>query len=143
MDNQISLFPDVLGAEIEQIVKTELSRMQEVDYENYIPPIKSLHEGYGYTAEEFANLTTQHKRLKDSLGTYLNLLSNTERIDSTIGDIYSEAMGAAKEAIKLAAIAERIISGVRCGEILPEEAYGESDTDEEPIEYEDTDNGEE
>lgn len=110
MSEQISFFPDVLGTEIERIVNEECERTQSQEYERYVAPIKSLHEGYGYTAEGYAKLTTQYKRLKDNLNSFLTLLSsNSDRLDSVITEMYGYAQEAAKESVRFAAIIMRTI----------------------------------
>lgn len=139
MAYQISMFPDVLGTEIEQTVKEECERTKSEEYDIcYIKAIRSLHEGYGYAAEEFSTLTGNHKRLKDNLTSYLNVLSiDSEGIDSVLTEIYGNAQEVAKNAVRVAAIAKRIMEEVRFDEGLPPEAYGESD--ESPkLEFEET-----
>lgn len=132
---QVSMFPDVLGAEIERLVENEYERTKNEDYDFFIKEIRSLHEGYGYEAEGFSNLTSKHKKLKDNLGAFLNTLSeNNGSAEQFIVDIYGNAQEAAKEAIYLAAVAKRIMSEVKYDAGLPPEAYGEdvNETDAEP-----------
>lgn len=45
MDNQVSLFPDILGTEIEETVKKECERTSQYNYENYFEKINNKHEG--------------------------------------------------------------------------------------------------
>lgn len=123
---QISIFPDVLGIEIERLVEKEYERTKNDDYDFSIKEIRSLHEGYGYEAEGFANLTSMHKKLKDNLGAFLNTLSQSNgSAEQHIVDIYGNAQEAAKAAIHLAAIAKRIMSEVKYDADLPPEAYGQ------------------
>jgi len=131
---QVSMFPDVLGTEIESLVEKECERTKNEDYDFFIEEIRSLHEGYGYEAESFSNLTSKHKKLKENLGAFLNTLSqNNGSAEQYIVDIYGNAQEVAKEAIYLAAIAKRILSEVKYDAGLPPEAYGE-DVNEEKTE---------
>ena len=43
MDNQVSLFPDILGTEIEETVKKECERTSQYNYENYFEKINNKH----------------------------------------------------------------------------------------------------
>lgn len=132
MSNQFSLFPDALGTEIEQIVNAECDRTKNPEHDGYINAIRSLHEGYGYTAEEFTNLLREDKKIKDNLASYLNVLSNdTDRMDMILNEVYGTAQEAAKRAVRVAAIAKRIMSEVRYDEGLPPEAYGETEENNE------------
>ena len=128
MSNQMSLFPDMLGTEIDKIVGSEGDRTKNPEHDGYIDAIRSLHEGYGYTAEEFANLSVYHKNIKDNLVKYLNVLSNdTGQIDMILNEIYATAQEAAKHAVRVAAVAKRIIIEVKYDDNLPPEAYGETE----------------
>ena len=145
MADQISLYPDILGTQIESIVEKECDRTKNEEHDGYINAIRSLHEGYGYTAEEFANLSKAHKKLKDNLAGYLNMLSNdVGNMDMILSEVYGSAQEAAKHAVRVSAIAKRIMEEVRYDEGLPSEAYGETETEElEFDETEDIEDGEE
>ena len=130
MSDQMSMFPDVLGAEIEKIVSAECDRTKNPEHDGHINAIRSLHEGYGYTAEAFANLSREHKKLNNNLAAYLNEMSNdTGHTDMILKEVYGTAQEAAKRAVRVAAIARRIMAEVRYDEELPPEAYGEDNNE--------------
>lgn len=138
MSEQVSFFPDVLGTDIERIVNEECERTQSQEYERYAAPIKSLHEGYGYTAEGYANLTIQYKRLKDNLNSFLALLSNnSDRLDAVLDEMYGYAQEAAKESVHLAAIIMRTISESGRSDALNECIENAADNNE-SLEFEET-----
>lgn len=145
MDNQISLFPDILGTEIEETVKKECERTLQYNYENYFDKINNKHEGYGYAAEVFARMDQDVKRVNGTMKTYLTMLATDDGSSPELfmRNMFIYSQEVAKEAITLAAVAKRIMSEVFMLETLPEEAYGtedESDEEKEEIEYEDTEN---
>ena len=139
MENQVSLFPDVLGTEIERTVAAECDRTKNPEHDGYINAIRSLHEGYGYTAEEFTNLSREHKSIKDNLARYLNVLSAdmTGCMDTVLNEVYASAQEAAKRAVRIAAITKRIMADVRYDEGLPPEAYGET-SERDELDFEET-----
>lgn len=145
MDNQVSLFPDILGTEIVETVKKECERTSQYNYENYFEKINNKHEGYGYAAEVFARMEQYVKRVNGTMKTYLTMLANDDTSSSEVfmRDMLVYSQEVAKEAITLAALAKRIMDEVFLMETLPNEAYGTEESDEEKIEYEDTENTEE
>ena len=84
MDNQVSLFPDILGTEIEETVKKECERTSQYNYENYFEKINNKHEGYGYAAEVFARMEQDAKRVNGTMKTYLTMLANDDTSSSEV-----------------------------------------------------------
>lgn len=133
--NQLTLFPDILGNEVEQLTTLECKRTYQPENDYYVQTIRSLHEGYGHEAEVFTLFTAAHKKLKEDLSSMLSNLQNSNNADSTINELYSNAQVAAVIAIRLAAIAKRIMFDVKYDD-LPPEAYGEDKHEE--LEYEES-----
>lgn len=99
----------------------------------------------GYAAEVFARMEQDVKRVNGTMKTYLTMLANDDTSSSEVfmRDMLVYSQEVAKEAITLAALAKRIMDEVFLMETLPNEAYGTEESDEEKIEYEDTENTEE
>lgn len=78
--------------------------------------VKSKHEGYGIAAEAFSKIGAKQKALKNGMDDYLALLQvKGEDGVSICGDIYSQAMELAMEAIGMAADATRILNDLYYG----------------------------
>lgn len=78
--------------------------------------VESKHEGYGIAAEAYSKIGAKVKSLKSGMETYLKLLQvKGEDCVSICGDIYSQALELAMEAIGMAADATRILNDLYYG----------------------------
>ena len=78
--------------------------------------VESKHEGYGIAAEAFSKIGAKMKALDRGMKDYLALLQvKGEDGVSICGDIYSQAMELAMEAIGMAADATRILNDLYYG----------------------------
>lgn len=138
MYEQISFDPDFLGESIDNIVREEFKRSTDEEYNHYIKPIKSLHEGYGYAAERFTAIAFADKQIKSKVADFLSSLSvqDLSVVRNILDNIFIFSREAAKAAIRLAVITQRINTEINL-ESLPPEAYGENAT-ENDIVYEET-----
>ena len=78
--------------------------------------VESKHEGYGIAAEAYSKIGAKAKVLKNGMEDYLKLLQvKGEDGVSICGDIYSQALELAMEAIGMAADATRILNDLYYG----------------------------
>ena len=78
--------------------------------------VESKHEGYGIAAEAFCKIGVKQKALKRGMDDYLSLLQvRSEDGVNICGDIYSQALELAMEAIGMAADATRILNDLYYG----------------------------
>ncbi len=78
--------------------------------------VESKHEGYGIAAEAYCKILAKAKVLKNGMDDYLKLLQvKGEDGVSICGDIYSQALDLALEAIGMAADATRILNDLYYG----------------------------
>lgn len=78
--------------------------------------VKGKHEGYGIAAEAYSKIGAKMKVLKRGMDDYLSLLQvKGEDGVSICGDIYSQALELAMEAIGMAADATRILNDLYYG----------------------------
>lgn len=137
MLGQVSFDTDPLEEAISQVWKDEFERSSNEDHDHYIKPIKSLHEGYGYAAERFTALAFEDKQIKSKISDLLGNLSRRDPgiVNGILDNIFMLSCLAAKEAIRLAVITQRISTEIDFDD-LPPEAYGEDEDDESKITYE-------
>ena len=138
MLGQVSFDTDPLEEAISQVWKDEFERSFNEDHDHYIKsPIKSLHEGYGYAAERFTALAFEDKQIKSKISDLLGNLSRRDPgiVNGILDNIFMLSFLAAKEAIRLAVITQRISTEIDFDD-LPPEAYGEDEDDESKITYE-------
>lgn len=106
--DQISLFPDMLGEDIIKCIDTERDRTCSLGSDEYISQMKTYHEGYGYIAECFENITAHHKSIKADLQKYIACVKDKEIVKANISSILSALVSMTAEAVRMAAIAGRI-----------------------------------
>lgn len=92
-------------------------RRMEAEESGYpLKQVKSKHEGYGMAAEAFSKIGAKQKALDRGMKDYLALLQvKGEDGISICGDIYSQALELAMEAIGMAADATRILNDLYYG----------------------------
>ena len=92
-------------------------RRMEAEESGYpLKQVKSKHEGYGMAAEAFSKIGAKQKALDRGMKDYLALLQvKGEDGVGICGDIYSQALELAMEAIGMAADATRILNDLYYG----------------------------
>lgn len=106
--DQISLFPDMLGEDIIKCIDMERERTCSIGSDEYISQMKTYHEGYGYIAECFENITSYHKSIKADMQKYIACVKDEEIVKVNISCILKALLHMTAEAVRMAAIAGRI-----------------------------------
>lgn len=112
MDEQISLFPDYLAADIALCISKETKRTCTLSSDEYVSMIKTYYEGFGYISECFERITARHKSIKANMQGYITSVKDPEVVKVNISIINKMLTEMIAAAVRMAAIASRIESDV-------------------------------